>query len=44
MITIEVKDLKTTWLWLMAVDWGDGKVYLTYKAGGEFVKSEIHLN
>jgi len=44
MTTVKLKDLATTWLWLFAIDYGDGKAYLTYKVGSKFLKSVIHFN
>ena len=44
MTTVKLKDLATTWLWLIAIDYGDGVVRLTYKAGSKFLETVIHLN
>lgn len=44
MIAIKAKELKTVWLWLMAIDYGDGVARLTYKVGSKFIQTVIHLN
>ena len=44
MTTTSLCGLKMAWLWLMAVDWGDGRIYLTYKVGNKFLETVIHFN
>lgn len=44
MTTAILSGLRIVHLWLVAIDYGDGKAYLTYKVGSKFLETVIHFN